>query len=59
MSKYIGFNKLSDKLSHQKGVGDPEALAASIGRKKYGKDTFNRHAAKGESLKGLQSLVKK
>lgn len=59
MSKYIGFNKLSDKLSHQKGVEDPDALAAAIGRKKYGAKTFNEHAAKGESLKGLQSLVKK
>ncbi len=30
------FTQLKDKLSHEKGVTDPAALAASIGRKKYG-----------------------
>jgi hypothetical protein len=39
--KYYGFGKLAKK------VGSP-ALAAYIGRKKYGKDGFNTHKHKGE-----------
>ena len=39
--KYYGFNKLSAK------VGSP-ALAAWIGRKKYGKEGFSTHKHKGE-----------
>jgi hypothetical protein len=31
-----GFQKLERSLAHEKGVTDPAALAASIGRKKYG-----------------------
>ena len=50
--KYMGFDKLKGKLSHQKGVKDPGALAASIGRKKYGKAKFQKAAAKGKKLKG-------
>lgn len=34
-------NKLKDKVS------DPAAVAASIGRKKYGKKKFQKLAAKG------------
>lgn len=34
--KHVGFKKLSHQLAHQKGVQDPDALAAAIGRKKYG-----------------------
>lgn len=30
------FAKLKNELAHQKGVTDPAALAAAIGRKKYG-----------------------
>ena len=30
------FKELANKLSHQKGVTNPLALAAAIGRKKYG-----------------------
>lgn len=56
---FVGFDKLSDKLSHQKGVKNPDALAASIGNKKYGKKAMHKGAATGHSLKGLQSLIKK
>jgi hypothetical protein len=56
---YMGFNKLEGKLSHQKGVRDPGALAAKIGRDKYGKKTFQEHAAHGESLKGLKRAAGK
>lgn len=52
---YVGFKKLEGKLAKQ-GVRDPGALAASIGRKKYGAKNYNRHAAAGKSL--LHSLGK-
>jgi hypothetical protein len=35
------FAALKGKLAHQKGVTNPGALAASIGRKKYGAKKFN------------------
>lgn len=41
------FNKLKRKLSGKKGVTDPAALAAAIGRKKYGKKKFQQMATKG------------
>jgi hypothetical protein len=50
---YVGFNKLTKELA-KKGVRDPKALAASIGRKKYGKKKFQEAAAKGKSLKGAK-----
>ena len=40
------FKKLSRQLAG-KGVQDPAALAAYIGRKKYGAERFNKLAAKG------------
>jgi hypothetical protein len=42
------FKKLSASLSHEKGITDPDALAASIGRKRYGKAKFQSLAAKGK-----------
>jgi len=50
---YIGFKKLAQKLE-RKGVRDPEALAATIGRKKYGKEKFQSAAAKGKTLRGAK-----
>lgn len=41
------FKSLTKKLS-KKGVSDPKALAASIGRKKFGAKKFNSLAAKGK-----------
>ena len=41
------FAKLKGKLAKQ-GVSDPGALAASIGRKKYGKAKMQKMAAKGK-----------
>lgn len=41
------FAALSKKLKG-KGVKDPDALAASIGRKKYGKGKFQKLAAGGK-----------
>lgn len=45
------FKALSNKLSKQKGVTDPDALAASIGRKKYGTKRFAKLSAKGKKFK--------
>lgn len=40
------FKKLVRQLSHKKGITDPKALAAWIGRKKYGKKKFQQLAHK-------------
>lgn len=41
------FKQLSTKLA-KKGVKDPKALAASIGRKKYGAKKMAQLSAKGK-----------
>ena len=45
--KHVGFKKLSHQLAHKKGVKDPKALAAAIGRKKYGDAGMAKKAAAG------------
>jgi len=40
------FAKLKGKLAH-KGIRNPGAVAAKIGREKYGKKRFAKMAAKG------------
>ena len=47
--KYMGFQKTKKALA-AKGAKDPSALAAWIGRKKYGKQKFQAAAAKGKKL---------
>lgn len=47
--KYMGAEKLASSLA-AKGARDPKALAAWIGRKKYGKEAFQKAAAKGEKM---------
>lgn len=47
--KYEGFEKLSGELA-AKGAKDPKALAAWIGRKKYGKAKFQKAAAADKKL---------
>lgn len=42
------FAALKSKLAGQKGITNPGALAASIGRKKFGKKKFQSLAAKGK-----------
>lgn len=42
------FQKLKGELAHRKGVTNPGALAAYIGRKKFGKKKFQSLAAKGK-----------
>lgn len=41
------FAALKSKLAKRKGVSNPGALAASIGRKKYGKSKMAKMAARG------------
>lgn len=42
------FSALKSKLAGQPGVTNPGALAASIGRKKYGTAKFQSLASKGK-----------
>lgn len=48
---YVGFKKLSQKLAAQGGISNPNAVAAAIGRKKYGAKNFQEHAAKGKTFR--------
>jgi hypothetical protein len=41
------FSRLKAKLAKKPGVADPAALAAHIGRKKFGAKRFSRLAAAG------------
>lgn len=50
------FDRLAQSLAGKKGVSNPRALAAYIGRQKYGSSTMGQAAAKGVSA---QSIAKK
>lgn len=43
------FDQLASKLAGRPGVTDPRALAAYIGRKKYGGATMAKASARGVS----------
>lgn len=45
------FQNLKKKLADQPGITDPGALAASIGRKKYGTKKMAKLSAKGRNKK--------
>jgi hypothetical protein len=47
--KYMGFKKTVAAVK-KGGADNPEAVAASIGRKKYGKEKFQKAAAAGKKL---------
>ena len=47
--KYMGFKKVA-AAAKKGGAENPEAVAASIGRKKYGKAKFQKAAAAGKKL---------
>lgn len=49
--KYMGFEKLKGALA-SRGAKDPAALAAWIGRKKYGKEKFQKASVAGKMGKG-------
>ena len=48
--KYMGFDKTVAAIKKGGSAKDPEAVAASIGRKKYGKEKFQKAAAAGKKL---------
>jgi len=48
--KYMGFKKTVAAIKKGGSAEDPEAVAASIGRKKYGKEKFQKAAAAGKKL---------
>jgi len=43
------FAKLKGELSHEKGIKNPGAVAAAIGRKKYGAKKMGEFSAKGRA----------
>lgn len=55
---YVGFKKLESSIAAKGNVRDPGAVAAAIGRKKYGKSRFQHAAASGHSMKGLKAAAK-
>jgi len=48
--KYQGFEKTVAAIKKGGSARDPEAVAAAIGRKKYGKERFQKAAAAGKKL---------
>ena len=48
--KYMGFKKTVAAIKKGGSAEDPEAVAAAIGRKKYGKEKFQKAAAAGKKL---------
>lgn len=51
---YIGFSKLKAMIAKNKGAKDAGAIAASIGRKKYGKEKFQKAASEGEKMEHMK-----
>lgn len=45
--KHLGFKKLENKLAHKPGITNPAAVAAAIGRKKFGAKGMAAKAAAG------------
>ena len=52
--KYMGFSKLEKEIAKRGDVRDPGAVAASIGRKKYGKEKFQKAAAAGKKMGSMK-----
>lgn len=46
------FEQLKDKIAARGGVSNPAAVAAAIGRKKYGASRFQKMAAAGRRRAG-------
>lgn len=42
------FKRLKNHLAHQSGIKDPGALAASIGRKKFGQAAMTKMSSAGK-----------
>jgi hypothetical protein len=54
---YEGFAKVKADAAAG-GARDPGAVAAAIGRKKYGAKAFNKAASSGKSMKGMRPMSK-
>lgn len=54
---YQGF-KAVEASAKAGGARDPGAVAAAVGRKKYGKKAFQKHAAAGTSMEHVKPLHK-
>jgi hypothetical protein len=52
--KYIGYRTLKAELASRGDVRDPGAVAAAIGREKYGKAKFQKAAAAGKTMRGMR-----
>lgn len=50
----MGFKKLQKALAKNPKIENPGALAASIGREKYGKDKFQKAASEGHKMKDMK-----
>lgn len=59
VEKHLGFKKLKDQLGKEKGVSDPGALAAAIGRKKYGAKGMAARAHHKEEVEIVNELSPK
>jgi len=57
IEKYVGFAKLKKQLA-KRGAHTPAALAAWIGRSKYGAKKFTKYAAKGKKMRGVAPIKK-
>ena len=57
--KYMGFKKLEASIAARGGVRDPGAVAASIGRKKYGKEKFQKAAATDHKMNEATAMAKR
>lgn len=53
---YVGFEKLKSKIAARGGVRNPGAVAAAIGRKKYGKKKFQSYAAQSKTMRRAAAL---
>lgn len=54
--KYLGFKKVA-AAAKAGGAENPDAVAASIGRKKYGKKAFQKAAASGTKMREEQDVA--
>jgi len=56
MAKMSRFDKLSGSIAKKQGISKQraDAIAASIGREKYGKEKFQKMAAKGRAKKEVR-----
>lgn len=56
--KHIGFAKLKSELAQKPGITNPGAVAASIGREKYGDAKFQKMAAQGRAKAAIKKSRK-